>query len=105
MSTKLSSDEKKSLFDIIKKDIEYGTNTHRCSVCNYYRFEGASGTPEQLCGLNKSISMPVEADGSCKYWEHKAQLTLGGDAKVEEPLGGIPIVDLTKEIKPQQLNS
>jgi hypothetical protein len=49
--------------------------------------------------------MEVEADGSCRYWENKAQLTLGGDVKIEEPLGGIPIVDLTHKIKPQQLNS
>lgn len=105
MSTQLSKKEQEDLFNIIKKDIEYGEDTHRCAVCTYCTFTGASGESKYTCGLNKSIEMPVEADGSCRYWEHKAQVTAGTGKEIEEPLGGIPIVDLTKKIEPQQLNS
>ena len=104
-NTKLSFEEETEMNNLIKRKMGYSMNAQQCSTCNYSSANSHS-LSDFTCSFNQSVPLSVESNGKCNHWIEKGEVKLGGqDVKVEQPLGGIPIVDLTKKIEPQQLNS
>ena len=104
-NTKLSLEEEAEMTSLLKRKMGYNTSADQCSNCNYSSPDPQSPS-NYTCSFNQSISLAVEPNGKCNHWSSEKSLEISGqDVKVEQPIGGIPIIDLTKRIESQQLNS
>jgi hypothetical protein len=99
----LSLEEESEMNGLVKRKMGYHTNTQECRTCEYSSVNSHS-VDSFTCNFNKSIPLAVEKNGVCNNWL-LANTDQKAEEKVERPLGGIPVVDLTKKIHPQQLNS